>query len=78
MMVLCSLIYLSVAIDLLDKFLQFDPSLRITVEEALAHPYLESYHDIEDEPLHDTIFDFSFESINSMDEMRKLIASEIV
>lgn len=35
------------AIDLLDKCLTFNPRKRITVEEALAHPYLEPYHDPE-------------------------------
>jgi serine/threonine protein kinase len=29
--------------------LEFDPSKRITVEEALAHPYLSAYHDEDDE-----------------------------
>jgi mitogen-activated protein kinase 7 len=37
------------AIDLLNKLLEFDPSKRITVEEALAHPYLSAYHDDDDE-----------------------------
>jgi serine/threonine protein kinase len=37
------------ALDLLQNLLQFDPELRFTVEQTLAHPYLESYHDIEDE-----------------------------
>ena len=37
------------ALDLLEKLLTFDPAARITVEEALAHPYLEAYHDVEDE-----------------------------
>jgi p38 MAP kinase len=30
--------------------LQLDPNERITCEQALAHPYLEKFHDIEDEP----------------------------
>jgi len=38
------------AIDLIDKMLAFDPSNRITVEEALSHPYLASLHDVDDEP----------------------------
>lgn len=38
------------AIDLLEKCLTFNPKRRITVEQALAHPYLEPYHDAEDEP----------------------------
>ncbi|RHY35101.1 hypothetical protein DYB32_000401 [Aphanomyces invadans] len=29
------------AIDLLDKLLQFDPTARCTVDEALAHPYMQ-------------------------------------
>src|SRR3989338_4184177 len=37
------------ALDLLDKMLQFDPTKRITVEQALAHPYLEGFHDSEEE-----------------------------
>ena len=37
------------ALDLLDKMLTFNPHKRITVEEALAHPYLEQYYDPQDE-----------------------------
>lgn len=33
------------AMDLLSKMLTFHPNKRITVEEALAHPYLKSLHD---------------------------------
>jgi len=38
------------AIDFLSKTLTFDPKKRITVEQALEHPYVASYHDPEDEP----------------------------
>jgi len=38
------------AIDLLEKMLVFDPSQRITVSEALKHPYLAVLHDPMDEP----------------------------
>ena len=38
-----------VALDLLDKLLTFNPNKRITVEQALAHPYLEQYYDPSDE-----------------------------
>ncbi|KAE8706348.1 Mitogen-activated protein kinase 2 [Hibiscus syriacus] len=34
------------AVDLLEKMLVFDPNRRITVDEALCHPYLASLHDI--------------------------------
>ena len=32
------------AIDLLGKLLKFDAEKRITIDEALAHPYLEDLH----------------------------------
>ncbi len=38
------------AIDLLERMLQFNPSKRITVEDALAHPYLAQLHDPALEP----------------------------
>ncbi|KAI8893078.1 kinase-like domain-containing protein, partial [Globomyces pollinis-pini] len=65
------------AIDLIDKLLQFDPAKRITVEEALEHPYLDSYHDKDDEPNHTEAFDFSFEATESIDQMKVMIAHEI-
>ena len=37
-------------IDLVTKMLVFDPSERISVEDALAHPYLAKLHAAEDEP----------------------------
>ena len=37
------------ALDLLDKMLTFNPHKRISVEQALAHPYLEQYYDPDDE-----------------------------
>ena len=37
------------AIDLLSKLLKFDPNKRITIEEALAHPYLKELHYPSDE-----------------------------
>jgi len=50
------------AIDLIDKMLVFDPAKRITVEEALAHPYLNSLHDVNDEPSASSVFEFDFET----------------
>ena len=40
--------------------LQLDPNERITCQQALEHPYLKSYHDIDDEP-EGTLFDDSYE-----------------
>jgi len=57
--------------------LAFDPAARITVEEALAHPYLEAYHDVEDEPSHERPFDFSFESAETIDDIRIMITKEV-
>ncbi|KAK3847633.1 MAG: MAP kinase [Linnemannia gamsii] len=66
------------AIDLLEKLLNFDPAARITVEQALAHPYLAAYHEEDDEPTHEKIFDFSFEVTDRIDEMKHLIAQEVM
>lgn len=41
--------YWIIALDLLDKMLTFNPNKRITVEQALSHPYLSQYYDPEDE-----------------------------
>lgn len=39
------------ALDLLERLLAFDPSKRIDVCDALAHPYLKEHHDPNDEPI---------------------------
>ncbi|KAM9393245.1 mitogen-activated protein kinase 3 [Pholidichthys leucotaenia] len=49
------------ALCLLNKMLTFNPNKRITVEEALAHPYLEQYYDPTDEPVAEEPFTFSME-----------------
>ena len=41
----------ALACDLLDKLLVFEPEKRLTVEQALAHPYLDELHCEEDEPV---------------------------
>jgi len=47
--------------DLVEKMLVFDPSKRITVEEALSHRYLASLHGINEEPRCPAPFNFDFE-----------------
>jgi mitogen-activated protein kinase 7 len=61
------------AIDLLEKLLNFDPEARISIDTALDHPYLAQYHDPNDEPLHESVFDFSFEVAETTDEMKSFI-----
>ncbi|CAA7397528.1 unnamed protein product [Spirodela intermedia] len=62
------------AIDLVERMLTFDPRQRITVEEALAHPYLATLHDISDEPVCPSSFSFDFEQhALTEDQMRELI-----
>lgn len=56
------LFFINTAIDLLEKMLDIDPDTRISVDEALKHPYIIQYHDPEDEPTAD-IFDSSFEAL---------------
>ena len=49
------------ALDLLDRMLDLNPARRITVDEALKHPFLESMHDPDDEPSFEGQIDFTFE-----------------
>ena len=66
------------ALDLLDRMLAFDPTSRISVEEALEHPYLHIWHDASDEPNCPTTFDFHFEVVEDVQEMRHMIYDEVV
>ena len=65
------------AIDLLSRMLCFDPARRISSEEALNHPYLAVWHDPQDEPNCDAIFDFAFEEEDNIDGMKRLIVDEV-
>jgi len=67
------------ALDLLDKMLQFNPNNRITVEEALKHPFLQLLHDPQDEPVTDAAFNFDFEKIPlTKDALKALLWQEAV
>lgn len=65
------------ALDLLNHMLAFDPSSRISVETALEHPYLHIWHDASDEPGCPTTFNFDFEIVEDVGEMRKMILDEV-
>ncbi|XP_012674477.2 mitogen-activated protein kinase 7 isoform X2 [Clupea harengus] len=49
------------ALDLLGAMLRFDPRERMSVCQALEHPYLGKYHDTDDEPICVPAFDFEFD-----------------
>ena len=49
----------SKAVDLMEAMLKFDPDQRISVTDALEHPYLAGLHHPEDEPLCERLFDFA-------------------
>jgi len=67
------------AIDLLERMLMFDPIKRISVEGALAHPFLRTLHDPADEPNAPAVFNFEFENYNLSKEVyRELIYREIM
>ncbi|KAJ2641291.1 MAPK protein hog1 [Coemansia sp. RSA 1694] len=67
------------AVDLLEKMLVFDPRKRITASEALAHPYLETYHDEADEPEAAKKFDWSFNDADlPVEEWKVMMYNEIL
>lgn len=71
------------AIDLLEKLLTFNPQKRISVEDALNHPYLQLYHDPEDEPVAQPIdegfWDQSENNENlNIEELKKLLFEEVM
>jgi len=51
----------TLALDLMDKMLQFNPTKRISVDEALKHPYFKSLHNPKKEIECKVKFNFDFE-----------------
>lgn len=66
------------ALDLLERMLAFDPSSRIHVKDALEHSYLHIWHDASDEPDSPVTFDFGFEVVEDVQEMRHMILDEVI
>ena len=69
------------AVDLLKKMLVYDPEDRITVNDALAHPYFKQLHFEDDEPTTDPVvaFDFDFEKYSlSKEDFKDLMFEEIM
>uniref|UniRef100_A0A336M0L3 mitogen-activated protein kinase n=1 Tax=Culicoides sonorensis TaxID=179676 RepID=A0A336M0L3_CULSO len=62
------------ALDLLGMMLTFNPHKRISVEDALAHPYLEQYYDPADEPIAEEPFRFSME----LDDLPKETLKQLI
>lgn len=68
----------SIAIDLLEKMLVFDPRTRIKSPEALTHEYLQPYHDPSDEPVSDVKFDWSFNDVDlPVDEWKIMMYEQL-
>ncbi|KAL7419404.1 mitogen activated protein kinase [Cryptotrichosporon argae] len=71
------------AVDFLTKTLTFDPRKRYDVEQCLEHPYLDAYHDVDDEPsakpLSADFFDFDYMKDEiSRSELKRLLYDEIM
>lgn len=65
------------AIDLIQRMLQFNPAHRITIEEALAHPYLADLHDETDEPRCEIQFQFDDGNLQPND-VREMLYQEML
>ncbi|KAF7308627.1 MAP kinase [Mycena chlorophos] len=66
------------ALELLTNMLSFDPDQRFTVAQALEHPWLSGYHEPEEEPECDTVYDRSdIEELTTIEQFRKALWDEI-
>lgn len=69
------------AIDLMTRLLEFDPRKRISVDDAIAHPFVAAYRKAEAEATAESAFDFAFEKENrhklDKDTLRRLIFEDV-
>ena len=69
----------TLALDLLEKMLVFDPRKRITATESLAHEYVSPYHDPTDEPEAAEKFDWTFNDADlPVDTWKVMMYGEIL
>ncbi|CAF1018983.1 unnamed protein product [Rotaria magnacalcarata] len=65
------------ALNMLDYLLTFNPNRRVSVEEALKHPYLAQYYDPSDEPVAALPFTFDMELDDlPLPQLKQLIFEE--
>lgn len=66
------------ALNMLDDLLIFNPNRRVSVEEALKHPYLAQYYDPSDEPVapHPFTFDMELDDL-PLPQLKQMIFEEI-
>lgn len=65
-------------IDLIKRMLTWDPTRRITAEEAIEHPFFKQLHDPMDEPITFPMETYEFERSDvTMHDMRKYLWNEI-
>ena len=66
-------------IDMVEKLLKWDPKKRMTVEEALEHPFVSDLHDPFDEPVAYQIEEFDFERPDiTIRELKILLWQEVL
>lgn len=68
------------ALDLLKNLLRFNPNKRFTAEEALEHPYVAEFHNIDDEPSCERVIEIAIDDNTkfSIREYRDKLYQEIM
>jgi serine/threonine protein kinase len=66
------------ALDLLERMLVFEPDQRISIEDALAHPFLAALHDVADEPAAEAPFFFDDPEELPGDSAREAMWKEVL
>ena len=66
-------------VDFIEHLLQWNPKNRMTVEEALEHPFMEKLHDPFDEPVGFPCEEFDFERPDiTLEELKVEMWKEVV